>query len=169
MAAASMIQYRDNGPGRIFRYLMVLPVPWVFVLAYLVGVGLEFIFFGRGTSAAPKLVGVAGILLFLVGAALAAWAWLIFHRARTTRVPGEASTTLVTFGPYHATRNPMYVGLAIAYLGEAGILKQVAPVALLPLVIGYLNWIVIPIEEARLQQVFGNKYQQYRSKVRRWF
>ena len=57
---------------------------------------------------------------------------------------------------------------AVAYLGEAGILKQVAPVAVLPLVIGYLNWIVIPIEEARLQQVFGDKYQQYRSKVRRW-
>ena len=62
----------------------------------------------------------------------------------------------------------MYVGLAIAYLGEAGILKQVVPVAVLPLVIAYLNWIVIPIEEARLQQVFGDKYQQYRSRVRRW-
>jgi protein-S-isoprenylcysteine O-methyltransferase Ste14 len=163
-----MIQYRDIGRGTIFRYLMVLPVPWVFVLAYLAGVGLEFSFFGRGTSAAPKLVGAAGIVLFAVGAALAAWAWLIFRKARTTRVPGEASTTLVTCGPYHATRNPMYVGLAIAYLGEAGILKQVAPVAVLPFVIGYLNWIVIPIEEARLQQVFGDKYQQYRSKVRRW-
>lgn len=166
--ARSMIQHRDNEPGNIFRRLLVLPVPWVFVLAYLVGVGLEFIFFGRGSSAGSDLVRVAGVALLAVGATLAAWAWLIFRNARTTRVPGEASTTLVTCGPYHFTRNPMYVGLAIAYLGEAGILKQVSPVAILPLVIAYLNWIVIPIEEARLQEVFGEKYQQYRSRVGRW-
>jgi protein-S-isoprenylcysteine O-methyltransferase Ste14 len=147
---------------------MVLPVPWVFVLAYLVGVVLEFVFWGRGSLPGPNLVVVAGMVVFAVGAALAGWAWLIFRKARTTRVPGEASTTLVARGPYRATRNPMYVGLAIAYLGEAGILKQAAPVAVLPLVIAYLNWIVIPIEEARLQQVFGDSYQQYRSRVSRW-
>lgn len=163
-----MNQHRDNGPRNIFGYLTGLPVPWVFVLAYLVGVGLEFVFFGRGSSAVSSLVGDAGLALFAMGAVLAGWAWLIFHKARTTRVPGEASTTLVTRGPYQFTRNPMYVGLAIAYLGEAGLLKQVSPVAVLPLVLAYLNWIVIPIEEARLQEVFGEKYEEYRLKVRRW-
>ena len=163
-----MIQPRENEPGKTFRHLMVLPVPWVFVLAYLAGVGLEFVLLGGGTLTGPPLVSDAGMVLFAVGAALAAWAWLIFRRARTTRVPGETSTTLVTRGPYRVSRNPMYVGLAVAYLGEAGILKQVAPVAVLPLVLVYLNWIVVPIEEVRLQQAFGDKYQQYRSKVRRW-
>jgi protein-S-isoprenylcysteine O-methyltransferase Ste14 len=153
---------------KIFRCLMVLPVPWVFVLAYLVGAGLEVIFFRRSSSAGSNLVSVAGIVVFAAGATFAAWAWLIFRKAQTTRVPGEASTTLVTWGPYGVFRNPMYVGLAVAYLGEAGILKQVSPVAVLPFVIAYLNWIVIPIEEARLHEVFGDRYQQYRSKVRRW-
>jgi len=163
-----MIWQQDNGPKKTFRHLMVLPVPLVFVLAYLVGAGLEFIFFGRGSSAGPRFVGVVGVALFAVGAAVAAWAWLLFHKARTTKVPGEASTTLVTWGPYRLTRNPMYFGLALAYLGEAAMAKQVLPVAVLPLVIAYLNWIVVPIEEARLQEVFGPKYQQFRSKVRRW-
>jgi protein-S-isoprenylcysteine O-methyltransferase Ste14 len=62
----------------------------------------------------------------------------------------------------------MYVGLAIAYLGEAGILKQPMPAAVLPLVIAYLSWTVIPIEEAQLQVVFGDQYKRYQSKVRRW-
>ncbi len=92
----------------------------------------------------------------------------LFGRLRSRPCCRSSPTTLVTCGPYHFTRNPMYVGLAIAYLGEAGILKQVSPVAVLPLVIAYLNWIVIPIEEARLQEVFGEKYQQYRSRVGRW-
>ena len=152
----------------LFRFLLALPVPWVFVLGYLIGVGLEFVFFGRGSSGNSDRLRVAGAVLFAVGAACAGWAWLIFVRSRTTRVPGEASTTLVTGGPYRLTRNPMYVGLAIAYLGEAGILNQILPVAVLPLVIAYLNWIVIPLEERRLHSVFGDQYQQYRARVRRW-
>jgi len=163
-----MIPLEDQSPRNIFRYLLVVPVPWVFVLGYLVGVALEFAFFRKGSLDGPEWVVRAGVGVFVAGAALAAWGWIIFYKAKTTTVPGEASSTLVTHGPYRATRNPMYVGLSIAYLGEAGILKQVAPVAMLPLVIAYLNWIVIPTEEARLQQVFGDAYQNYRSRVRRW-
>ena len=63
----------------------------------------------------------------------------------------------------------MYVGLAIAYLGEAGILRQVWPVVLLPLVVGYLNWVVIPLEERKLGETFGVAYDESRVRVRRWF
>jgi len=62
----------------------------------------------------------------------------------------------------------MYVGLIVAYLGEAGILRQFWPVILLPLTIAYVNWTVIPLEEAKLKEVFGSDYDRYRSRVRRW-
>ena len=62
----------------------------------------------------------------------------------------------------------MYVGLSLAYLGEAAMLQQIAPVVLLPLTIGYLNLVVIPLEEERLGAVFGAEYERYRNKVRRW-
>jgi len=75
----------------------------------------------------------------------------------------------VTWGPYRFTRNPMYVGLVLAYLGEAGLLKQVWPVVLLPFTIAYLNWTVIPVEEAKLEEAFPYEYKQYRLQVRRWF
>src|SRR5262245_37813887 len=39
---------------------------------------------------------------------------------------------------------------------------------LLPLVVAYLNWTVIPIEEARLKDTFRDDYEQYRARVRRW-
>jgi protein-S-isoprenylcysteine O-methyltransferase Ste14 len=63
----------------------------------------------------------------------------------------------------------MYLGLIIAYLGEAGILGQVCPALLLPLIFAYLNWIVIPVEEERLHQVFEAQYEIYRTAVGRWF
>jgi protein-S-isoprenylcysteine O-methyltransferase Ste14 len=159
--------HRQN--GKFFRALMHVPVPWIFVLTYLVGVALEFVCFRNRASSSTFLVTDTGLILFVAGAAFAAWGWLVFRKARTTRVPGEASTTLVTWGPYRFTRNPMYLGLIIAYLGEAGILKQVGPVLLLPLIFAYLNWIVIPVEEERLRQVFEAQYDVYRTAVGRWF
>jgi protein-S-isoprenylcysteine O-methyltransferase Ste14 len=62
----------------------------------------------------------------------------------------------------------MYVGLSLAYLGEAGLLRQGWPVLLLPLVLAYLNWGVIPVEESKLEETFPKQYAEYRAKVRRW-
>lgn len=137
------------------------------MLAYLAGAGLERLLFAK-RPVVPDFAGAVGAALFAAGAALAGWAWALFWKARTTRVPGETSTTMVTWGPYRFTRNPMYIGLALAYLGEAGMLRQVWPVALLPLVIAYLDRVVIPVEEARLLEAFGRRYGEYQSKVRRW-
>jgi protein-S-isoprenylcysteine O-methyltransferase Ste14 len=150
------------------RLLMRIPVPWVFVLTYLAGVGLEYLVPLRVHSGAPPGIILAGALMFSIGAAVAGWSWVIFHKADTTRVPGQPSTTLVTWGPYRRSRNPMYVGLALAYLGEAGMLRQLSPVLLLPLTLAYLNWMVIPIEEGRLLEVFHGAYEKYLGSVRRW-
>jgi protein-S-isoprenylcysteine O-methyltransferase Ste14 len=148
------------------RMLIYVPVPWLFVLTYLLGVSLERLCpLSRHLDA---IITVVGGVLFVIGATLAGWSWAIFHKAGTTRVPGEKSTTLVRRGPYRASRNPMYVGLTLAYLGEAGILGHVWPVLVLPLVLAYLNWTVVPVEEARLREGFGAEYDQYCARVRRW-
>jgi protein-S-isoprenylcysteine O-methyltransferase Ste14 len=151
-----------------FHFLMHVPVPWVFVLTYLLGAALSSTRSGTIRPQAAVVSTVAGAILFAVGAVIAGWGLVIFRKARTTTVPGKSSVELVTWGPYRVTRNPMYVGLAIAYLEEAGLLKQIWPVLLLPLTLGYLHWVVIPVEEARLKDVFQDKYERYRSSVRRW-
>ena len=151
-----------------FRLLLHVPVPWVFVLTYLAGAGMERVWRSTVPGLASPLVGIAGGALFVVGAIIAGWGLMTFRKARTTTVPGERSSRLVTWGPYSFTRNPMYVGLTVAYLGEAGILHQLWPVVLLPCVVAYVNWIVIPLEESRLTEVFGAEYTQYQARVRRW-
>jgi protein-S-isoprenylcysteine O-methyltransferase Ste14 len=151
------------------RWLMRVPVPWVFVLAFLVGIGIE-----KGTQTglirgpARAAVWELGLVVFTAGAVMAGWGLTIFYREKTTTVPGQCSRELVVWGPYRFTRNPMYVGLTLAYLGEAGILAQMWPLALLPLVLAYLNWTVIPVEESRLRETFGAVYEEYRGRVRRW-
>jgi protein-S-isoprenylcysteine O-methyltransferase Ste14 len=154
--------------GKLASILLRVPVPWTFVLTYLAGAALEAIFHTGEFMRSYDFLTPIGAVLFVSGALLAGWGWLIFNRQHTTRVPGEASTTLVTWGPYRFTRNPMYVGLFVAYLGEAALVRQIVPVILLPLTITYLNLVVIPLEEERLRNVFGAEYGHYVNRVRRW-
>ena len=149
---------------------MRIPVPWVFVLGYLAGVGLQFGFFGRAHPSArtTQIIPELGTAVFSLGAIIAGWGLILFYGARTTTTPGKNSKVLVTRGPYRLTRNPMYVGLTLAYLGEMGIQQQIAPILPLLLVIAYVNWTVIPVEEARLRATFGEEYAHYCGRVPRW-
>jgi hypothetical protein len=57
------------------RALLRVPVPWVFVLTYLVGVGLEKLIFRHAHLTDSVFVTVTGAIVFALGAALAAWGW----------------------------------------------------------------------------------------------
>lgn len=148
---------------------MGVPVPWVFVLIYLAGAAVERFWPAPARPAGALLAGqVAGAVLLVSGVGLAAWSLALFRRARTTTIPGELSSQLVTAGPYRFSRNPMYVALGLVYLGEAGLLAQVWPLLLFPLIVIYLQRSIIPVEEARLQERFGERYTGYQARVRRW-
>jgi len=83
-------------------------------------------------------------------------------------VPFGAAAHLVTAGQYRFTRNPMCLGLTVAYLGVAGLLTQPWAIVLLPLPVAVLNPLVIPFEEQRLREIFGTSFTDYCTKVRLW-
>ncbi|MEP6847763.1 MAG: isoprenylcysteine carboxylmethyltransferase family protein [Acidobacteriota bacterium] len=164
-----MANISDQNIAAPFRLLLKVPVPWVYVLGYLIGVALEFIFPLHLVPAEAFITTkIVGGVIFILGAIIAGWSLLKFYRSRTTTTPGEISKEFVTHGFYRFTRNPMYVGLILAYIGDAGMWVQIWPLVTLPLVIAYLNWVVIPLEESRLVEHFGSDYEAYRLKVRRW-
>ena len=149
--------------------VMRIPVPWVFILAYLVGVVVQLYVPIPITS--PRMAmpaRVAGLALAALGVLVAFSALGIFKRRHTTTVPFETPTTLVTSGPYRFTRNPMYVGLTLLYIGVAGTRLEVWPLIVLPLLLAYVNFQVIPVEERRLFAVFAQPYRDYSARVRRW-
>jgi protein-S-isoprenylcysteine O-methyltransferase Ste14 len=151
----------------LVKLLLRIPVPWVFVLTYLAG-GLLQRFFPIDRLARVQWAGIAGAACFALGVVIAGWSWLIFNREGTTTTPGDRSVTLVTRGPFRLSRNPMYIGLTLAYIGEAGLLRQVWPLLLLPIVILYVDRAVIPLEERRLHETFGDTYGRYQTRVSRW-
>ncbi len=156
---------------KLSKLLLKIPVPWVFILTYLLALIPQFLLTisieARQHVSIPA-VKLAGAFLFVIGALFAAWSLIIFHEARTTTTPGESSKKLVMSGPYRFSRNPMYVSLIMVYLGEAGLLAQLWPVLFLPLMLVYINKVVIPLEEKILTNDFGDEYKAYCLKVKRW-
>jgi len=111
---------------------------------------------------------VAGALVTALGLALAFSGVAAVIRHRTTIVPHHPVATLLTGGVYRLSRNPMYTGLAIAYLGLALLFGSWWPLALWPLVVVAVRRLVIHPEEQYLTQRFGQTYTDYQSRVRRW-
>jgi protein-S-isoprenylcysteine O-methyltransferase Ste14 len=108
--------------------------------------------------------------LVLIGAIIALSGVITFRRAKTTVNPmkPDSTSSLTVTGPYHYTRNPMYLGFVFILLGWAAFLSNLATLAFLPAFIAYLNRFQIVPEERVLASLFPNEYQAYRAKVRRW-
>ena len=118
--------------------------------------------------AVVQLLHGAGILLIVLGFALAAWGVLTFVRSRTAIIPHRSASQLVETGPYRFTRNPMYTGLSAVYLGAVLAFNAVWPLVFLPLSLLALYHFVIAREERYLTDAFGTVYSSYQQRVRRW-
>ena len=110
----------------------------------------------------------AGIIPVVFGIFMASVSAAMFRKAGTGIEPFDEATILVTGGFYRYSRNPMYLGMILMLVGSAFLLGSAG--ALLPLVIFILvirNHFVLA-EECFLEAVFGQRYLDYKSKVRRW-
>jgi protein-S-isoprenylcysteine O-methyltransferase Ste14 len=145
------------------------PPPLLFVLGVLVGWLLHRAFplplIGPTARSTAALVGW---LLVALGGGLSVWGLVTFRGAGTSVRPNQPASTLVTHGPFRLSRNPMYVGLSLVYLGVMLLLNSLWTGLFLPLVIAILYLTVIRREERYLAATFGIAYDEYRRRVRRW-
>jgi protein-S-isoprenylcysteine O-methyltransferase Ste14 len=116
----------------------------------------------------------AGSLLALslaaIGLIIAISGVVAFRRARTTLNPTkpEASSSLVSWGIYKITRNPMYLGLLLVLTAWAIFLSNWLAVLFLPVFVIYMNRFQIVPEEQALASLFAREFAAYQSRVRRW-
>jgi len=102
--------------------------------------------------------------LILIGIALR-----VFRRRGENPEPWTPTGDIIDTGIYARTRNPMYLGLAIAYPGLAILLHSMSALLLWPLAVLLVRTYVIAREEAYLEAKFGAPYLAYKAAVGRWF
>lgn len=166
MTATSLGAKLGSNPTHGARVVRI-PPPLYFGAAFTAGLAL------RRTGAAlslgtptPTLVGGAAVVASGVTLAVAGVAQVL--RARTTIVPHRPVATLLTSGAYRISRNPMYTGLAIAYLGATPLAGTWWPLLTWPLALIAVRVLVIGPEERYLADHFGQPYLDYQTRVRRW-
>jgi protein-S-isoprenylcysteine O-methyltransferase Ste14 len=145
--------------------VIFIPPPVYYAAGLAVGVAINAVV-ALPIGGRPAAFGGAVFAVLGLGLAAAGIAAVVRHR--TTIVPHHPVATLVTSGAYRLSRNPMYTGLAVAYLGLTLLFGSWWPLALWPLVIVAVRQLVVRPEERYLALRFGQTYTDYKSRVRRW-
>jgi len=111
---------------------------------------------------------IIGGSLILSGLALMAAGIRDFSRAGTPVPTNQATRVLVTTGLHGWSRNPIYVGMFLAYVG-IGVAARSSWILILTLPLALtIRYGVVAREEAYLEQRFRDAYRDYRARVRRW-
>lgn len=109
-------------------------------------------------------------LVFLVGVGVAVSGAVIFKLEKTTVNPTKPDTAshLVTQGIFQFTRNPMYLGMLFTLIAWG--IYLFAPINILFVIVFvfYMNHFQIRPEERAMRKLFGEEFEQYSRKVRRW-
>ncbi|PCJ18146.1 MAG: isoprenylcysteine carboxyl methyltransferase [Gammaproteobacteria bacterium] len=115
-------------------------------------------------------VGLLILLPLAIGLAAISGALTQFIRSKTTPDPfrPDRASTLVVSGFYQFSRNPMYFGLLMFLLSWALYLGNILSLLCLPVFIRVLTNQQIKFEEEALIELFGEQYEQYMQRVRRW-
>jgi len=94
--------------------------------------------------------------------------WRFIAVGRGTLIPVVPTEQLVVSGLYRYVRNPMYVGVLMAVVGEA-ILFESRNMVVYFFALWLLFYLVVSFyEEPTLARQYGEQYADYRQHVRRW-
>jgi protein-S-isoprenylcysteine O-methyltransferase Ste14 len=110
----------------------------------------------------------AGIVVAMIGFAIAASGRRRLVRAGTNVSPLRPTTALATGGIFRWTRNPLYTGGTLVMLGVAVIFALDWLVLLIVPSALVLHFGVVRREEQYLEGKFGDAYRQYKSSVGRY-
>ena len=114
------------------------------------------------------LADYVGITFIITGIGTIAYSANTFKKADTPLIPFHESTALVVSGLYRYTRNPMYLGMLIILTGIGIFLGSLSPFIIVIIFFFIIQEGFIKHEEPFLENIFGEEYREYKTKVRRW-
>lgn len=110
---------------------------------------------------------VAGAALLVIGVGIVVWGLVTLRRSDESPDHEKEPDALITEGPFAYSRNPLYLGLLVAYLGLTLLLNSLWPLGPFVVLAWYFDRMA-KREEPYLDARFGEEYAEYRENVRRW-
>jgi|SRR6476620_12343228 len=157
-----MSNKKKDNPG------IFIPPPLIYAAIFFLSILMQKIIPINNSFFDSRNATIAGIVLIAIALLFILPALIKFVQSKNTLVTIKSATSLQTKGIYSLTRNPMYMGLLILYSGIAMLEGNWWTFIFIPLIIIIVQSYVIRGEENYLQRAFGEEYNAYRKKVRRW-
>ena len=120
-------------------------------------------FRGHGLNTDPWRAGL-GLALFCLGLGFATWARVHIGRNWGTPMTQKDEPELVTSGPYHLVRHPIYSGILVAGVGTAVALSWLWLIAVA--LAGVYFVYSAKVEEHYLTEQFPDAYPVYKSSTK---
>jgi len=141
----------------------------VFGVPFLMSIAIHFVVpFSLPQGIFRQVLIPVGIVLIIIGIGFVILARREFAYFSQPTDPGHSTSKVVKTGVFAISRNPLYLGSVIVFLGIALTLNMLwALVTLLLSIIICLYVLIIP-EEQYLAAKFGEEYREYTASVHRW-
>lgn len=148
-------------PALLFRLAFAGAALWS-PIAFVVGLSGRWAIIPESVA-----LDVVGNLMAAIGAAVALASQAYMGRSwRIGAAEGQIGTIVET-GPFALSRNPVFVGQLILFLGLTTAIPDAIHLALLAIIVIAIHR-QVSIEEEVLRRSIGDPYLQYCSRVRRW-
>lgn len=158
----------SNGRGGEHEVGARPPPPLIYLAFLILGLSVNLFYPLPFWSTGTLVLLLLGLGIVLGGLAIGGFGLRAMMRAGVSPLPWKAPERLVTDGPFQHSRNPLYLSLAMIYLGLSVALNTIWPLGLLVFALVIVDRGVILREEKYLEKRFGEEYRSYKLKVRRW-
>ncbi|WP_432454178.1 MULTISPECIES: methyltransferase family protein [unclassified Agarivorans] len=152
------------------RFQLLIPPPVLLAIAASLAYGLAYLNTYWLVARLPYWLNSLLWPVVLLACVVGAVSLLPFMKKRTTINPHhpERSRQLIIDGLYRYSRNPMYLSLLLLLTAWCFHLQALLSLLSILVFVYLINELQIKPEEAVLDSHFGEQYQQYCRKVRRW-
>ncbi|MGE5352015.1 MAG: methyltransferase family protein [Bacteroidota bacterium] len=141
--------------AKIFKYRSYTPIPFLVLMLLFRSPNIYSIIIGFIVAASGEMIRL----------------WGVSYAGSETRTTGAVGGTyLVISGPFGHTRNPLYVGNILLYMGIGIMSLALFPyLQIAAFVFFYMQYkFIINEEEAYLRKAFGAQYEEYYKNVPRF-
>ena len=148
---------------RSLLWYLCVPFPLAYVVPWALAAG------DSQETSTPPVVGWLGLIAVALGSAGLLWCFVEFvRRGEGTPAPYEPPKRLVDRGLFRMSRNPMYLNVVVAALGQAAWWGSWVIAAYAAMLLLALHVLVVFHEEPSLRRRFEGDYDDYCAEVPRW-
>jgi protein-S-isoprenylcysteine O-methyltransferase Ste14 len=153
---------KKDSPG------VYIPPPLFYVLTFLIAVFIQKRIPINDAVFHLRSAKITGVVLLAISLCFLFTSLRKFFLSKNTVILIKPASSLQTNGIYSISRNPMYVGMAIVFLGLTFLIGNWWNLILFPILFLIIQEYVIKSEERYLVRAFGSAYIEYQKRVRRW-